>query len=51
MWRWLSILGRDLGVKVEIVELEDLAALPRLLASGDVDLGMAGIAGHTRARQ
>ena len=39
-----QILGRDLGVKVEIVELGDLAALPRLLASGDVDLGMAGIA-------
>jgi len=39
-----QILGRDLGVKVEIVELGDLTALPRLLASADVDLGMAGIA-------
>jgi Na+/H+-dicarboxylate symporter/ABC-type amino acid transport substrate-binding protein len=39
-----QLLGRDLGVKVEFVELEDLAALPRLLASGRVDLAMAGIA-------
>jgi Na+/H+-dicarboxylate symporter len=39
-----QILGRDLGVKVEIVELEDFAALARLLASGRIDLAAAGIA-------
>jgi Na+/H+-dicarboxylate symporter len=39
-----QVLGRDLGVKVEFVELEDLAALPRLLASGGVDLAMTGLA-------
>ena len=39
-----QLLGRDLGVKVEFVELEDLAALPQLLATGRVDLAMAGIA-------
>jgi Na+/H+-dicarboxylate symporter len=37
-----QILGRDLGVKVEFVELEDWAALPGLLTSGRVDLAMAG---------
>ena len=37
-------LGRDLGVKVEFVELEELAALSPLLASGRVDLAMSGIA-------
>jgi len=39
-----QVLGRDLGVKVEFVELEDLAGLSSLLASGRVDLGMSGIA-------
>jgi ABC-type amino acid transport substrate-binding protein len=39
-----QILGRDLGVKVELVELENLAALLPLLASGRVDLAMSGIA-------
>jgi len=39
-----QVLGRDLGVKVEFVELETQAALPRLLASGRVDLAMSGIA-------
>ncbi len=39
-----QILGRDLGVNVEFVELESLAALPRLLATGRLDIGMAGIA-------
>jgi ABC-type amino acid transport substrate-binding protein len=34
-----QLLARDLRVKVEFVELEDLAPLPRLLASGRVDLG------------
>jgi Na+/H+-dicarboxylate symporter/ABC-type amino acid transport substrate-binding protein len=39
-----QILGRDLGVKVEFIELEDPAGLARLLASGRIDLAMAGIA-------
>jgi ABC-type amino acid transport substrate-binding protein len=39
-----EILGRDLGAKVEFIELENLAALPRLLASGRLDIAMAGIA-------
>ena len=36
-------LARDLGVRVEFVEIEDLAALPRLLASGRIDLAMTGM--------
>jgi Na+/H+-dicarboxylate symporter/ABC-type amino acid transport substrate-binding protein len=39
-----QLLGRDLGVKVELVELEDLAALSPLLASGRIDLAMSGVA-------
>jgi ABC-type amino acid transport substrate-binding protein len=39
-----QLLGRDLGVKVEFVEIDNLAALPVLLANGRVDLAMAGIA-------
>jgi ABC-type amino acid transport substrate-binding protein len=39
-----QLLGRDLGVKIEFIELEDLAGLSSLLASGRVDLGMSGIA-------
>jgi len=38
-----QILGRDLGVKVEFVETEDLTVLPRLLATGRVDLAMTGM--------
>jgi len=36
-------LARDLGVKVEFVELEALAALPQLLAVGRIDLAMTGL--------
>jgi Na+/H+-dicarboxylate symporter/ABC-type amino acid transport substrate-binding protein len=39
-----QLLGRDLGVQVEFVELENLASLPRLLATGRLDIAMAGIA-------
>ena len=39
-----QLLGRDLGVKVELVELESPEPLRQLLASGRVDLAMAGIA-------
>jgi ABC-type amino acid transport substrate-binding protein len=39
-----QLLGRDLGVQVEFFALEDLTALPRLLASGRLDIAMAGIA-------
>lgn len=38
-----QLLGRDLGVKVEFVEMEDLTALPRLLATGRLHLAMTGI--------
>ena len=37
-------IARDLGVKLEFVELENSAALPGLLATGRVDLAMTGIA-------
>jgi ABC-type amino acid transport substrate-binding protein len=37
-------LARNLGVKINFVELEDFAALPDILAAGRVDLAMAGIA-------
>jgi ABC-type amino acid transport substrate-binding protein len=37
-------LARDLGVKVEFVEMEALTALPGLLATGRLDLAMTGIA-------
>jgi ABC-type amino acid transport substrate-binding protein len=37
------LLARDLGVKVEFVEVEDLSALPRLLATGRLDLAMTGM--------
>ena len=36
-------LARDLGVKVEFVEIETSAALPQLLAAGRVDLAMTGV--------
>jgi Na+/H+-dicarboxylate symporter/ABC-type amino acid transport substrate-binding protein len=36
------LLARDLGVKVEFVELEDSTALPRLLAAGRIDIAMTG---------
>ena len=39
-----QLLGRDLGVRVELVELDDPAALPSLLRNGRVDLSTAGIA-------
>jgi Na+/H+-dicarboxylate symporter/ABC-type amino acid transport substrate-binding protein len=35
-------LARDLGVKVEFVEIEALTTLPQLLAAGRVDLAMTG---------
>jgi ABC-type amino acid transport substrate-binding protein len=38
-----QLLARDLGVKVEFVEMEDLATLPRLLATGRIDLSMTGV--------
>jgi Na+/H+-dicarboxylate symporter len=38
-----QILARDLGVEVEFVEVEDPTALPRLLATGRVDLAMTGM--------
>jgi ABC-type amino acid transport substrate-binding protein len=37
-------LAQDLGVKLELVELESAAALPRLLTTGRVDLAMSGFA-------
>ena len=39
-----QLLGRDLGVQVEFVELENLTALLPLLAGGRLDIAMAGIA-------
>jgi Na+/H+-dicarboxylate symporter/ABC-type amino acid transport substrate-binding protein len=39
-----QVLGRDLGVKVELIELQDLTALSPLLSSGRIDLAMSGIA-------
>jgi Na+/H+-dicarboxylate symporter/ABC-type amino acid transport substrate-binding protein len=39
-----QLLARDLGVKVEFVEMEDATALPRLLARNQIDLAMTGIA-------
>ena len=36
--------AHDLGVSLEFVELDNPAALPRLLASGRLDLAMTGIA-------
>ena len=36
-------LAGDLGVKVEFVEMEDLTVLPRLLATGRIDLAMTGM--------
>ena len=38
-----QILARDLGVKAEFVEMEELTALPPLLATGRLDLAMTGI--------
>jgi Na+/H+-dicarboxylate symporter len=38
-----QILGRDIGVKVEFIELDNFAALPPLLAEGRVDLAMGGV--------
>ena len=39
-----QLLAGDLGVKVEFIEMEDLTALPRLLATGRIDLAMTGVA-------
>jgi Na+/H+-dicarboxylate symporter len=39
-----QLLARDLGVKVEFIEMEELSALPHLLATGLIDLAMTGIA-------
>jgi Na+/H+-dicarboxylate symporter/ABC-type amino acid transport substrate-binding protein len=36
------LLARDLGVKVEFVEMEESRALPHLLATGRIDLAMNG---------
>jgi Na+/H+-dicarboxylate symporter len=36
------LLARDLGAKVEFVEMEDSTALPRLLAEGRLDVAMTG---------
>jgi Na+/H+-dicarboxylate symporter/ABC-type amino acid transport substrate-binding protein len=36
--------AHDLGVRLELVELDNPAALPRLLTSGRLDLAMTGIA-------
>ncbi|MGE5217912.1 MAG: cation:dicarboxylate symporter family transporter [Chloroflexota bacterium] len=38
-----QLLARDLGVKVEFVDMEDVTALPRLLATDRVDLAMTGV--------
>jgi Na+/H+-dicarboxylate symporter/ABC-type amino acid transport substrate-binding protein len=38
-----QLLANDLGVKIEFVEVEDSAALRRLLAMGRVDLAMTGV--------
>jgi ABC-type amino acid transport substrate-binding protein len=38
-----QILARDFRVEVEFVEVEDPTALPRLLATGRVDLAMTGM--------
>jgi ABC-type amino acid transport substrate-binding protein len=38
-----QILGRDIGVKVEFVELPDFSVLRPLLADGRVDLAMGGV--------
>ena len=38
-----QLLARDLGVKVEFVEMEDATALPRLLATGRIDIAMTGV--------
>lgn len=38
-----QLLARDLGVKIEFVEMEDRTALPRLLATGRIDLAMTGM--------
>jgi ABC-type amino acid transport substrate-binding protein len=38
-----QLLARDLGVKVEFVEMEDLTELARLLATGWLDVAMAGM--------
>jgi ABC-type amino acid transport substrate-binding protein len=38
-----QLLARDLGVKVEFVELPDVASLSNLLMSGRVDLAMTGM--------
>jgi Bacterial extracellular solute-binding proteins, family 3 len=46
-WPWRRdgpTLARDLGVKIEFVDVEDQAVLPRLLATGRIDLAITGIA-------
>jgi ABC-type amino acid transport substrate-binding protein len=39
-----QLLGRDLGVKVEFIHIEDTTTLPQLLAAGQIDLVMTGFA-------
>jgi Na+/H+-dicarboxylate symporter len=39
-----QLLGRDLGVKVEFVEMRDAAALRRLLETSGIELSMTGMA-------
>jgi Na+/H+-dicarboxylate symporter/ABC-type amino acid transport substrate-binding protein len=47
-----QLLARDLGVRAEFVEVEDLAALSRLLATGGVDVAMTGfVVTPDRARE
>jgi Na+/H+-dicarboxylate symporter len=38
-----QLLARDLGVKIEFVEMEDPTVLPRMLATGCIDLAMTGM--------
>jgi Na+/H+-dicarboxylate symporter/ABC-type amino acid transport substrate-binding protein len=38
-----QLLARELGVKVEFVEAQDLASLAHLVAAGSLDLAMSGI--------
>ncbi|HEX6172554.1 MAG TPA: cation:dicarboxylase symporter family transporter, partial [Candidatus Binatia bacterium] len=38
-----QLLGRDLGVEVEFVEMENLTEMPRLLAIGFLDIAMTGM--------
>jgi ABC-type amino acid transport substrate-binding protein len=38
-----QLLGRDLGVKAEFIEIKELSELPRLLAANRFDAAMTGI--------